>query len=95
MAHADIFEVGTTPKFLFILFGGSGVDEDEYELRSRSVSAIFGSVLESLEHRRLNLVMAHVTAPYDVPFNRFSADPSSADTWNRARSQTGVMRQYA
>ena len=50
--------------------------------RSRSVIPIFGSVLERLEHRRLNLVMAHVTAPYDVPFNRFSADPSSADTWN-------------
>ena len=82
MAHADIFEIGTTPKFLFILFGGSGVDEDEYELRSSSVIPIFGSVLESLEDRGMNLVMAHVTAPYDVPFNRFSADPSSADTWN-------------
>ncbi|HMB05560.1 MAG TPA: hypothetical protein VKP69_17720 [Isosphaeraceae bacterium] len=82
MAHADIFEVGTAPKFLFTLFGGSGVDEDEYELRSRSVIPIFGSVLRDLEDCGMDLVMAHVTAPYDVPFNRFSADPSSADTWN-------------
>ena len=30
MAHADIFEVGAAaPTLLFILFGGSGVDEEE------------------------------------------------------------------
>jgi hypothetical protein len=82
MAHADIFEVGPTPKFLFILFGGSGVDEDEYELRSRSVIPFFGSVLIGLENRGMGFVMTHVTAPYDVPFNRFSSDPGAADTWN-------------
>jgi hypothetical protein len=82
MAHADIFEVGPTPKFLLVLFGGSGVDEDEYELRSRSVIPIFGAILGDLEGRGMGLVMAHVTAPFDVPFNRFAADPSSAGTWN-------------
>src|SRR5581483_5703470 len=38
MAHADIFEVGAAaPTFLFALFGGSGVDEEEYERRSHTV----------------------------------------------------------
>jgi predicted esterase len=82
MAHADVFEVGTEPKFLFILFGGSGVDEEEYEQRSRTVIPIFGEVLERLAKSGTNLVMVYVSAPYDIPFNRFASDPASAATWN-------------
>ena len=82
MAHADVFEIGTTPRFLFLLFGGSGVDQEEYERRSKTVIPIFGSVLEGLSNSNINAVMVYVSAPYDVPFNRFPTDPSSAATWN-------------
>ncbi len=82
MAHADVFELGSEPRFLFILFGGSGVDEDEYEERSKSVIPTFLSVLERIEGRCIDLVLVHVTAPYDVPFNRFSAEPASAAIWS-------------
>jgi len=83
LAHADIFEVGApAPTFLFVLFGGSGLDEEEYERRSHTVIPIFGPVLERLSHGAVNAVMAYVSAPYDVPFNRFSSDPSAADIWN-------------
>ena len=43
--HADVFEVGDRPRFLFVLFGGSGVNEEEYEVRGKSVIPTFGGVL--------------------------------------------------
>jgi hypothetical protein len=52
--HADVFEVGTAPNFLFLLFGGSGVDEEEYQRRSQAVSPTLGPVLEWLGKRSLN-----------------------------------------
>lgn len=82
MAHADLFEIGSAPRFLFVLFGGSGVDEEEYHQRSRTVIPIFRPVLQRLAEARANLVMVYVSAPYDVPFNRFSTEPSSAQVWN-------------
>jgi predicted esterase len=82
MAHADVFEIGATPSFLFVLFGGSGVDEEEYQQRSRTVIPIFRTVIERLANHSMNVVMVYVSAPYDVPFDRFSTDPSSADIWN-------------
>jgi hypothetical protein len=81
-AHADVFEIGAAPEFLFVLFGGSGVDKEEYERRSRSVIPIFGPLLEWLTKRLLNLVMVYVSAPPDVPFNCFASEPSAAATWN-------------
>lgn len=82
MAHADVFELGRTPRFLFVLFGGSGVDEEEYERRSKSVIPIFGEVLERLSKAGANLVMVYVSAPFDVPFARFGTDRPAAETWN-------------
>ncbi|MGE3239505.1 MAG: hypothetical protein AB7G28_01235 [Pirellulales bacterium] len=81
-AHADVFEVGVKPRFLFVLCGGSGVDEEEYVERSKTVIPVFGRVLEGAARDGIRLVLMHVTAPYDVPFNRFSTEPSSAVTWN-------------
>jgi predicted esterase len=81
MAHADVFELGSSPSFLFVLFGGSGIDEEEYERRSESVIPVFDRVLETLERGGMNAVMVHVTAPYDVPFNRFAESPSAAELW--------------
>lgn len=82
MAHADVFEIGPAPRFLFVLFGGSGLEEEEYERRRHSVIPVFGPVLENLARHSLSLVLAYVSAPYDVPFNRFAAEPPAADTWN-------------
>ena len=81
-AHADVFEVGQPPAFLFVLFGGSGVDQDEYELRARTVVPIFYPVLEGLAARKTGAVVVYVTAPYDVPFARFADHPpGAAATW--------------
>jgi hypothetical protein len=48
MAHADVFELGSPQTFLFVLFGGSGIDEEEYERRAKSVIPVFDPVLEKL-----------------------------------------------
>lgn len=82
MAHADVFEIGGTPRLLFVLFGGSGVDEDEYQQRGKTIIPIFRPLLERLAETSANLVMVYVSAPYDVPFNRFTKEPSSAQVWN-------------
>jgi hypothetical protein len=82
VAHADIFEVGAAPRFLFVLFGGSGVDEEEYERRSHTVIPVLGPVLERLAAGGMNVVAVYVSAPYDVPFNRFASNPAAAEAWN-------------
>lgn len=78
-AHADVFELGSSPSFLFVLFGGSGIDDEEYERRSETVIPVFDEVLQGLPGT--NAVVVHVTAPYDVPFNRFAENPSAAELW--------------
>lgn len=80
-AHADVFELGGPPRFLFVLFGGSGVDEEEYASRSRSVVPFLAPALHSCETRGTPVVV-HVCAPFDVPFARFAAHPREIDTWN-------------
>lgn len=82
MAHADVFELGTEPKFLLALFGGSGVDEELYEERARSVIPVFDGLLASLAQGPLSLIFVHVTAPYDLPFNDFAGNTAAAATWN-------------
>jgi predicted esterase len=93
-AHADLFEVGDQPQFLFILFGGSGVDEDEYAQRGETVIPVFGPTLDWLTGRGIALVLAHVTAPYDVPFRQFPTDPTAAATWN-AHVLTELLEPWA
>lgn len=78
-AHADVFELGSSPSFLFVLFGGSGIDDEEYERRSETVIPVFDEVLKGLPGTKA--VVVHVTAPYDVPFNRFAENPSAAELW--------------
>ncbi len=82
MAHADVFGIGANPRFLFVLMGGSGVDEVEYCNRSQTVIPVFGKIQDDVARENLNLVMVHVTAPYDVPFNRFGNEPNAAAQWN-------------
>ena len=97
MAHADVFELGTEPDFLYVHFSGSGVHQEEYELRSQSVSPIFGPLLEWLGTRSRSLVLVYVSAPYDVPYNRFASEPlgiPSLFTRDRLRSiEVGTASQ--
>lgn len=81
-AHADVFDLGTAPRFLFVLFGGSGIDDEEYARRAGSVIPVFDQTLLALEAQGLSATLVHVTAPYDVPFARFAAEPAAARTWN-------------
>lgn len=83
MAHADVFEIGDQSRFLFVLFGGSGVDEEEYEIHARSVIPLFDRLLRDVEAGGLQATLVHVRAPWDVPFNRFAREPASALDWTR------------
>jgi predicted esterase len=94
MAHADVFEVGTAPDFLFLLFGGSGVDEEEYQRHSQALRPTFEPVLEWLGKRSLNLVLVYVCAPYDVPFNRFASEPAAAASW-KAHVVTELLEPWS
>jgi len=82
MAHADVFEIGAEPRFLVVLFGGSGIDEEEYERRSRSIIPLFDTLLGRFANGAFQFVLVHVTAPYDVPFNRFATEPTATANWN-------------
>jgi hypothetical protein len=82
IAHADVFKIGTAADLLFGLFGGSGINQQEYDRRGRSVIPIFEPLLDWLDKRPLNLVLVHITAPHDVPFTRFDSEPAAAATWN-------------
>lgn len=83
MAHADVFEIGTKSEFLFVLFGGSGVDEEEYRTRSATLIPVFDKLLALLRREKLSFALIHSTAPYDITFNRFANDSESAAIWNQ------------
>lgn len=80
--HADVFELGSEPSRLVVFFGGSGIDEEEYARRGKSIVPIFDPLLESLAASDLNLAFMYVTAPYDVPFARFADFPDEKEKWN-------------
>lgn len=83
MAHADVFELGAMQKFLFVLFGGSGIGKEGYEARSRSIVPIFEPLLQEFDRRSMEFVMVYVTSPYDVPYNRFVSEPEALAAWNK------------
>jgi len=67
-AHADLMEVGQSPSStMVVLFGGSGINEEEYTRRSKSRIQVLDNELLALERRGLSLRFAYVTAPYDLP----------------------------
>ena len=82
MAHADVFEIGDRPRFALVLFGGSGVDEEEYTRRSQTIIPVFEPVLQRVGIGKTDAMVLYVTAPYDVPLNRFEDDPTTAEVWN-------------
>ena len=67
-AHADLMEVGQSPSStMVVLFGGSGINEEEYTRRSKSRIQVLDNELLAMERRELSLRFAYVTAPYDLP----------------------------
>ena len=80
--HADAFLLGAAPTFLALMFGGSGVSEEKYRERATTIVPIFDGALSRLE-RAVSFAFVFVTAPYDVPFSRFDAEPDEAASWNR------------
>jgi predicted esterase len=91
-AHADVFELGASSQRLFLLFGGSGVDDEEYIARSKTLSPVFDPVLNGLSDCPLTFI--HISAPYDVPFNRFDKDRAALETWN-AHVLTELLELWA
>jgi predicted esterase len=81
-AHADVIEVGKNPQFLFLLFGGSGIDDEEYQKRSQTVIPLFDRVLESRGKAGNCFIFMHVTAPYDIPYNRVATELDAAFLWS-------------
>lgn len=80
-AHADV-SLGAQPlTHAFLLFGGSGIDEEEYLHRMETVNPIFHNLLD--QHPTRNFIFAYVCAPFDVPFRRFSENPELAEDWNK------------
>ena len=82
MAHADVFEIGT-PRFLFVLFGGSGVDKREYDQRATTLIPHLGPSLQKLKEADTGVALIHICAPYDLPLSQFSIAPRHADLWNQ------------
>lgn len=80
--HLDLFEIGDTPGFLFLLIGGSGISKAKYEARAKTVNRLLGPALDTLEGE-LSFAFAFIMAPFDLPFNRLHENPETRDLWNR------------
>jgi hypothetical protein len=83
MAHVDEFCVGLSSSPSVVLFGGSGIDEIEYEARSQTTPSVFDGLLSQFASTGLPCHLVHVTAPYDVPIRRLHTDASAAEAWTR------------
>lgn len=79
-AYLDVFEFSADPEYLLLFFGGSGIDEGEYQRRGQSIIPIFDPLFAAVENCQLTFV--HVCAPFDVPFARFADFPDQLARWN-------------
>ena len=80
--HADRFDVGNGHSaFVFLLFGGSGISQEEYESRRTSRFGGLDAAMTSLA-RELAFTLVHVTSPADGIYNRLS-EPDEAARWTR------------
>jgi len=79
--HADAFLSGDAPRFLALMFGGSGVDEVAYRTRFETLVPAFDAALARLE-REASFAFVYVTAPWDVPFARFDEQAEESERWN-------------
>ena len=80
MAHADVFELSTMSAGLVVFFGGSGVDDEEYIKRSKTLVPVFDSVFDRNGESPITFV--YICAPYDVPYNRFALERKALANWN-------------
>jgi hypothetical protein len=80
--HADRFETDT-PKFGFVLFGGSGKTPEEYARRAETLVTAFDSALDALEKEGLRFAFVYVTAPADGMFARMAVADEARATWTR------------
>ena len=82
--HVDHFRPESTPCFQVLLFGGSGVNEEEYHRRMSSLVPVFGPYLDELEKEWLDtpFCFTYITAPYDLAFQRMSADDTMQEKWS-------------
>ena len=80
--HADALLAGEAPRFLALMFGGSGVDEAAYGARFTTLVPVFDAALARLE-RETSFGFVYVTAPWDVAFAHFDDEPEESERWNR------------
>ncbi len=80
--HADGFLAGPAPRFVALMFGGSGVDEATYRARTGTLVPVFDAALARLE-REASFAFVYVTAPWEVPFARFDEEPVESARWTR------------
>ena len=80
--HLDLFKTKARPSFLVIMFGGSGISEQEYRRRLQTSAHVFGPKLLELE-QEFSFAFTYVTAPYDIPFNDFSRQEDEAARWKK------------
>ncbi|MCM2374004.1 hypothetical protein [Aporhodopirellula aestuarii] len=80
-AHLDVFEISSEPRFVIVMFGGSGIDQAEYARRSKSVVTCFDSIFAASPIRSIPTTLIYITAPYDVPFARFGEFPEALQAW--------------
>lgn len=75
--HLDVFEHDTAASFMVVMFGGSGVDQVEYERRAGSSPMVFEAPCAGFSDLRF----VFVTAPYDIPYARMREGDDDADRW--------------
>jgi len=80
--HVDAFLAGEAPRFLALMFGGSGVDEAAYRTRFETLVPAFDAALARLE-LEASFAFVYATAPWDVPFARFGEETDETERWNR------------
>jgi hypothetical protein len=81
MSHADVFTVGK-PKSMVIFVGGSGVDQKTYMDRQNTIIPVFTHLLQCLEAAHIDVLLAHITARYDVPIRGPRLSLEITRMWN-------------
>lgn len=80
-AHLDVFSSNKRPRAIVLLFGGSGIDEEEYCRRGKTLIPVFDQLL-SKSGILADLTFVHATAPFDIPYARFNDFPDAIEKWN-------------
>jgi hypothetical protein len=81
--HVDHFVPKAAPRFHVILFGGSGVTEEEYLRRADVPVPLFDPWLDELEKEQPDtpFCFTYITAPYDIAYRNMTADEEMQGKW--------------